>query len=252
MIVDCAVYENGSRRAGELSSRRRAASAAATTPSSGSEWSSPRSRSSRRSRASSTSTSWRWRTPSRRISAPSSRSTATRSFSSSRPPATSTPRRSSTSARSCCSSTRPSSSRSATGRRAALSDVRRAVDARGDLLDCGPGAVVHAIVDHVVDDYEVVTDGVEEDIQQVQAQVFSAERTNPAERIYKLEREVLEFQRAVSPLAPAMNRLMQGDLDVDAAEAPRVLPRRARPPASGRGTRGRRSASCSTARSRPT
>jgi magnesium transporter len=100
------------------------------------------------------------------------------------------------------------------GEASGLSEVRRTVDARGDLLDCGPGAVVHAIVDHVVDDYEVVTDGVEEDIQQVQAQVFSAERTNPAERIYKLEREVLEFQRAVNPLAPAVHRLVQGDLDV--------------------------------------
>jgi magnesium transporter len=100
------------------------------------------------------------------------------------------------------------------GEASGLAEVRRAADARGDLLDCGPGAIVHAIVDRVVDDYEVVTDGVEEDIQQVQAQVFSAERTNPAERIYKLEREVLEFQRAVTPLAPAMNRLMQGDLDV--------------------------------------
>jgi magnesium transporter len=100
------------------------------------------------------------------------------------------------------------------GEASALSDVREAVDTRSDLLDCGPGAVLHGIVDHVVDGYELVIEGVEEDIQEVQAQVFSPERNNPAERIYKLEREVLEFHRAVGPLAPAVDRLARGHFEV--------------------------------------
>jgi magnesium transporter len=100
------------------------------------------------------------------------------------------------------------------GEASALSDVRQSVDTRSDLLDCGPGAVLHAIVDRVVDDYEHVIEGVEVDIQEVQGQVFSSERNNPAERIYKLEREVLEFHRAVAPLAPAVDRLARGHFDV--------------------------------------
>jgi magnesium transporter len=39
-------------------------------------------------------------------------------------------------------------------------------------------------------------------------------RTNPTERIFKLEREVLEFQRAVSGLVPAVDRLARGHFDV--------------------------------------
>jgi magnesium transporter len=100
------------------------------------------------------------------------------------------------------------------GEASQLSDVRQAVDTRNDLLGCGPGAVLHAIVDRVVDDYESVIEGVEVDIQEVQAQVFSAERNNPAERIYKLQREVLEFHRAVAPLAPAVDRFARGHYEL--------------------------------------
>ncbi len=100
------------------------------------------------------------------------------------------------------------------GEASALADVRAQIEARPDLLRCGPGAVLHAIVDRVVDDYEVVVEGVENDVQEVEAQVFSPDRDNPAARIFRLEREVIDFQRAVVPLAPAVERLARGDLDV--------------------------------------
>ena len=63
-----------------------------------------------------------------------------------------------------------------------------------------PGMVLYAILDHVVDGYEVAAHGVDVDIQEVERQVFSGDGTNPAERIYKLEREVLDFHGAVAPL----------------------------------------------------
>jgi magnesium transporter len=78
----------------------------------------------------------------------------------------------------------------------------------------GPGAALYAIVDAIVDDYEEVADGVDYDIQEVEAEVFSTERGNRAERIFKLEREVLDFQRAVTPLAPAVDRLARGHFPV--------------------------------------
>jgi magnesium transporter len=86
------------------------------------------------------------------------------------------------------------------GEASALTDVRRKVESRQELLNSGPGAVLHAIVDHVVDDYEPVLDGLENDIEEVEAQVFSAERANPAERIYFLKREVLALRRTILPL----------------------------------------------------
>jgi magnesium transporter len=96
-----------------------------------------------------------------------------------------------------------------------LHDVRVQAEERGDLLRCGTSAVLHAIIDKVVDDYEPVMSGLEQDIEQVEEQVFSPERPNVTERIYKLKREVLELHRATSPLVEPLDRLSKahyGDL----------------------------------------
>jgi magnesium transporter len=102
-------------------------------------------------------------------------------------------------------------------RHGTASDLHRLrIDAekRGDLLRCGPSAVLHAIVDKVVDDYEPVLRGVEQDIEQLEEQVFSPERTNPTERIYKLKREVLEMHRATAPLIEPLHKLAAGHYEV--------------------------------------
>jgi magnesium transporter len=93
---------------------------------------------------------------------------------------------------------------------AALHDVRLEIEERPDLLLCGSGAVLYAIVDRIVDDYEPVVAAVEADIQEVEHEVFSPTRSNPAERIYTMEREVLDLHRAIAPLAPAVDKLARG------------------------------------------
>jgi magnesium transporter len=71
--------------------------------------------------------------------------------------------------------------------------------------------VLYAIVDRIVDDYEPVVHALEADIAEVEHAVFAPDRTNPAERIYALEREVLEFHRAVAPLGHAVDRLAHSE-----------------------------------------
>ena len=98
-----------------------------------------------------------------------------------------------------------------------LHDVREDLEAHPDLLGLGPSSVLYAVADRVVDDYEAVIAGFEVDIEEVEAEVFSASETNPAERIYRLKREVLEFRRAVIPLLEPLRRLndRQTGLPVD-------------------------------------
>jgi magnesium transporter len=93
-----------------------------------------------------------------------------------------------------------------------LHDVRLQIEQRPDLLRYGTGAVLYAIVDRIVDDYEPVVQAVEADIQEVEHDMFSPQRSNPAERIYAMEREVLDLHRAIMPLAPAVDRLARGDI----------------------------------------
>ncbi|HEV8687665.1 MAG TPA: magnesium/cobalt transporter CorA [Gaiellaceae bacterium] len=93
---------------------------------------------------------------------------------------------------------------------AALHEVRLRVEERPDLLECGPGAALYAIVDRIVDDYEPVISALDHEVDGVEREVFSHAPTNPAEAIYKLKREVLELHAAVAPLAEPLDRLARG------------------------------------------
>ena len=89
------------------------------------------------------------------------------------------------------------------GEAANLQPARRHLEQEHpDLFDAGPASVVWAILDQVVDDYEPVVAGIDNDIEEVEQAVFEggAEST---QRIYFLKREVIEFHRAVAPLLPS-------------------------------------------------
>ena len=92
-----------------------------------------------------------------------------------------------------------------------LDQVRARVESDPEMLRCGPGTILHAIVDQVVDDYFPAVEGVQNDIDEIEVQVFSESRENPAERIYKLKGEVLDFYRATFPLAEPLQKLARGD-----------------------------------------
>ena len=93
-----------------------------------------------------------------------------------------------------------------------LHDVRGTIEADHKKLSHGPASVLHAIVDQVVDDYGPALEGLDEDVSQVEDQVFSSEsRESHAERIYKLKREVLQFLKATTPLSEPMERLAHRD-----------------------------------------
>ncbi|MFI0722964.1 magnesium/cobalt transporter CorA [Streptomyces sp. NPDC021224] len=91
-----------------------------------------------------------------------------------------------------------------------LSRVRRALEARPDMLAHGPSAVLHAITDQVTDDYLDVADAVELDVEALETDVFSSTHVDDAERIYQLKREMIEFKHAVFPLARPLERLTEG------------------------------------------
>ncbi|WP_369233443.1 magnesium and cobalt transport protein CorA [Streptomyces sp. R21] len=95
------------------------------------------------------------------------------------------------------------------GGQGSLRALRHRLQDDPELLAKGPSAVLHAIADHVVDGYIAVADAVQDDIDEVETEVFSpgrkgTPRGTDAGRIYQLKREVLEFKRAVAPLLRPM------------------------------------------------
>jgi magnesium transporter len=95
-----------------------------------------------------------------------------------------------------------------------LSSVRERVERRPDLLAHGTAMVLYAILDHVVDGYGDATETIDGEIQAVEREVFSPDRTNPVEEIYKLEREVLNLYRAAVPLMEAVDEVIEGRFEV--------------------------------------
>lgn len=77
--------------------------------------------------------------------------------------------------------------------------VRARLEASDELLARGPLGVLYAIVDRIVDDYAPVVAGLENDIDEIEDQLFSGDAA-VAKRIYDLSGEVMEFQRATKPL----------------------------------------------------
>jgi magnesium transporter len=96
-----------------------------------------------------------------------------------------------------------------------LQAARRAAEQMIEPLSHGPTAALYAVVDNIVDHYEEVAAELENDVQEVEASVFSAQRSNDSTRIYRLKRETLEFRRAVLPLKEPIQRFAHGSMPED-------------------------------------
>ncbi len=88
-----------------------------------------------------------------------------------------------------------------------LAGVRARLEQNAEHLSLGPAAVLHAVMDSVVDNYILVDNEIHEDLEHIEQLVFSGTRGVDATAIYRLKREVLEIRRASQPLADAMERL---------------------------------------------
>ena len=129
-----------------------------------------------------------------------------------------------------------------------LGRVRGRLEQAPALLRLGPEAVLYAILDQVVDEYAPVVAGLENDIDEIEDQLFKGDPA-VSRRIYELSREVIEFQRATRPLLDMLTSLEAGLRQVQggpgiAAQPPRRARsrdphRRARPTPSGRSCRTR-------------
>jgi magnesium transporter len=97
------------------------------------------------------------------------------------------------------------------GQASPLGNARTELEKRADLLRCGPGAVLYAIMDRVVDDYTPVLENVDVDITELETLVFGDTPPSGAtERIYRLRRQVISLHRTTAPLTDPLLGLSEG------------------------------------------
>jgi magnesium transporter len=94
-----------------------------------------------------------------------------------------------------------------------LKAVRQRLEDEPGLLATGPLAVLYAVADRVVDDYWPVVAGLENDIDEIEDQLFAGD-PGVSQRIYELTREVITFQRAIVPLSGLIAQVRE-ELDGD-------------------------------------
>ncbi len=93
--------------------------------------------------------------------------------------------------------------------------LRARCEATPQLLTKGPGFVLYALMDFIVDQYMPIVQALEEELEQLEEQIFGEEFSRDTTgRIYRLKRDLLSIKRAVSPLVDVCNRLMRFDLDL--------------------------------------
>jgi len=91
-------------------------------------------------------------------------------------------------------------------------EVRSRCEASPDLLAKGPGFVLYALMDFIVDQYFPLVDAFEDRLEGLEDDIFKQTLTRETtERIYQLKRNLLEVKRAVAPLIDMCNRLVRTD-----------------------------------------
>jgi magnesium transporter len=100
------------------------------------------------------------------------------------------------------------------GQHAGLGDLRHCLEDQRDLLSMGPSAVLYAVADFVVDSFVDVASAVEEDVDELEASVFSPDRTDDVGRLYQLKRELMQLRRAISPLEIPLQKITNRPIDL--------------------------------------
>jgi magnesium transporter len=109
------------------------------------------------------------------------------------------------------------------GEHGGLFEVRQRMDADREHLRLGPFAVMHAIADYVVDQYLAVTNLMETDIDNIEVVAFTPSGKVDVEPIYLLKREVVELRRCVGPLSVPFQRMQGEHKDLISKEVRRYL-----------------------------
>lgn len=88
-----------------------------------------------------------------------------------------------------------------------LVTVRHEIEAKPEFLTLGPFAVLHAVLDRVIDEYTSIANELENDVINLETKVFSGKRQTFSQEIYFLKRELIEYRHAIEPLVTPLQKL---------------------------------------------
>ncbi|MGA4670455.1 magnesium and cobalt transport protein CorA [Propionibacteriaceae bacterium Y1923] len=105
------------------------------------------------------------------------------------------------------------------GEQSPLRTMRHELEQRPEFLADGPHVVLYSVFDRVVDDYLQVVAEIEEDLDEVEEQLFEPTSNPDLSKVYQLKREVIEFRRSMAPLSLPLTLLASRDIPLVPADA---------------------------------
>ena len=89
-----------------------------------------------------------------------------------------------------------------------LASVRHEIERKPEFLNLGPFAVLHAVIDRVIDGYIAIATELENDVINLETKVFSGKRQTFSQEIYFLKREIIEFRHSIEPLVIPLQKII--------------------------------------------
>jgi magnesium transporter len=99
----------------------------------------------------------------------------------------------------------------------ALDEARRRMEGEPDRLRRGPNAVFYEIMRLVIEGYAPVVEGLENDIDEMEAAVFGGS-VEVSRRIHEVSREIVRFHQATKPLVGSLERMAESEVTRDPEE----------------------------------
>jgi magnesium transporter len=93
-----------------------------------------------------------------------------------------------------------------------LSGIRESLESDPSRLAKGPTAVVHELVDRLVDRYLTVAQRIVADVGVIEDAVFDDDIPAKSHDMYRVKREIIELRRAVQPLLEPLTSLASGNV----------------------------------------
>ncbi|HEX3969946.1 MAG TPA: magnesium/cobalt transporter CorA [Stellaceae bacterium] len=94
------------------------------------------------------------------------------------------------------------------GASASYTPVRARCERSPEMMRMGEAFIVYAILDFIADNYFPVLDSIEDELEEIESEIFAATPANEKiERIYRLRVELQGMRRVVAPMLEICNRL---------------------------------------------
>lgn len=95
----------------------------------------------------------------------------------------------------------------------AHTDLRVHLEAAPELLKLGTDYVLHAIIDFIVDGYQPIVEGIEEEVLETEQHAMNASlEQEETANLFAQRREVIRFQRIMGPMVEVANKLANLDM----------------------------------------